>query len=90
MLAKDCLPKGGELAVSNDGEHTFIHATGMDARAKEGVQACLSLQMPQEDLTPALMHAYVTGLLAGHYGYTIETDQPEDGLVRFTISLPDF
>lgn len=89
LLAKECLPKGGELLVRADGhDKTVISAKGPDAKLKDGFADSLSLSIEQGDLQPGMTHAYITGILAAHYSYSVQADMPAEGTVTFTINLP--
>lgn len=88
LLGMDCLPKGGSLAVhANDEGQTVVFAEGPDAKLKEGFGECLSQSLSQDQLKPQMTHAYVTGLLSAHYGFSIAAESG-DNQAAFTITLP--
>lgn len=89
LLTMECLPKGGALTVEADqnGE-TVITGRGEDAALKKGFAESLSLTIDSATLEPGMTHAYMTGLLAKHYGYTIKPGKPEAGTITFSMSLP--
>lgn len=85
ILALDCLPKGGVVAVAVDGNQTIITATGENAGFREEIVEALLLTLGNDVLEPKHAHAVLTGLLASQYGYGVATDSAEgSAVITFT------
>lgn len=84
LLAIEALPKGGKiiaLAAPNGG--TLIKAEGTDAGLRGHAPDALALKIERDALEPKDVHAYMTGLLAGAYGFKIAYDPAR---AEFTIT----
>ncbi|MCB9982386.1 MAG: hypothetical protein H6861_01755 [Rhodospirillales bacterium] len=90
LLGMDCLPKGGTLSVGAgaNANLTLVSAKGPDASIREGNAAALNLSMPRGQLEPKYVHAYITGVLAEHYGYKLSVTKTGDDSVEITMQLP--
>lgn len=90
LLGIECLPKGGALSVgaSKAPGQTQVTAKGENANIRERSASALSLDIPREALEPKYVHAYMTGLLAKTYGYTIAIAEDGEDKVIITLGLP--
>ena len=91
ILAMDCLPKGGELIVEagdNTGT-TLIRTEGENSAIRDYADMALDLTLPRQDLEPKYVHAYVTGLLARNYGYSIAMVDQNNGGALITLTHPN-
>jgi len=89
LLIVEALPKGGTISLEGD-EATGIvtlTGTGENASLRDYVEEALSGLLPYQDVEPRLVHAYITGLLAQHYGYTLEFTGNGDGQVTLQINI---
>ncbi len=85
-LAMECLPKGGTLtaAPGKNGSVT-VTAIGDNAGLKPQSAEALALATPMERMEPKYVHAYMTGLFAKRYGFTVKPSE-HPGTVTFEIS----
>ena len=75
LLVHDALPKGGVIKVSvEDDDMLLFTAEGENAALKENISEALELKTSVEELSPTLIHPYITGLLANKYKYEITVD----------------
>ena len=89
LLAMDSLPKGGVLKLEEKDEATLVvTGEGENAGFKDKTNAALTLSIPQEELEPKYIHAYVMGLLCEEYGFKISLDDSADNKISITITLP--
>lgn len=90
LLAVDCLPKGGTITLAAEDEsHLSVTATGENAGLKDGVLHALENRTAISDIEPKLVHPYVTGLLARHYGIEIAIDNDTPDIIILKLSLSD-
>ena len=86
MLAAECLPKGGIVAIDPSTENSFlIHAEGTDAVLREGVDKALEGVTSVDDLDPRLVHPYALSLIARSYNFVISNDKVEPNKVTFRV-----
>lgn len=91
LLIGECLPRGGTVSASADGDRVIrIAAHGEGAMLKEGFEDCLRGTADLNELSPALTHAYMCGLLAAHYDYGILDVQADGQSAHVTVKAPDF
>jgi len=89
MLAAETLPKGGSIYVKpGDGRQTLIVAEGEGAMIRDKVDEALKADIAVDDLDPRLVHPYAIGVIAGHYGFSIQLLQKEDGKITFALNSP--
>ena len=89
LLAIDCLPKGGTLSFSCEEPGTYkITATGEDCGPKHEMEEALKHEIAKEALEPKHIHAYVTTLLAEHYGYRLTLHEKNEGTTGFLLTIP--
>ncbi len=89
LLAFDCLPKGGEITVEPvDTTKILLKATGEDANFPDAANAALKLELAQSELSPKLVHPYLTNLLAQNYGLGVTCHENPEGYVVFVIAIP--
>ncbi len=89
LLCTECLPKGGIIRVKDSGNSKItLLAEGEDAALKPPMDKALAGSMTREQLEPRYVHAYMTGVLASHYGFKIEEGVKRGGFVEFIITYP--
>jgi histidine phosphotransferase ChpT len=88
LLAMEALPKGGTLIVLKDGDNVAVMSRGEDAGLRPGMEDALNGAVPVEKLEPKFMHAYMTGLMARHYGFTVSVKEKKDGYIVFSLVVP--
>ncbi len=87
LVASETLPKGGTIDLQcNNTDHVEIICKGDPPRIKDGLEDCLTLNMDKNNLSPQLVHAYICGLFADHYGYIINL-QNEGNVLRFNLKV---
>lgn len=89
LLCLECLPKGGEISLEPvDTTHLIIKASGENANFSNDSQDALLLNTAQEELSPKLVHSYLTGVLAKHYGFSVALAEQHEGSVTFEVTIP--
>ncbi|MCF8496275.1 MAG: hypothetical protein K9G62_06380 [Alphaproteobacteria bacterium] len=86
LLAMDCLPRGGVLSVKAGANGTLIRAEGTNAAPRAGMEEALSLSTPIEKVEPIVMHGYLSGLLAEHYGFDLAVAEKGDGFMSVALA----
>lgn len=90
LLAVDSLPKGGTITLAAEDEsHLSVTATGENAGLKDGVLHALENRTSPENIEPKLVHPYVTGLLARHYGIRIVINDDNADIIVLKLSVSD-
>ncbi|NCT40985.1 MAG: hypothetical protein GW778_04915 [Alphaproteobacteria bacterium] len=88
LLAMDCLPKGGVLSVTNEGDKDFtVIATGTNADFRGGTQEALTHAISSDALEAKNVHPYVMGLLAEQYGFDIKLKPIDETSVSIVVTL---
>jgi len=88
LLAMDCLPKGGVLSVTHEGDKDFtVIAKGTNANFRGGTKEALTRSISSEALEPKNVHPYVMGLLLEQYGFSASLDEIDDQSVAIAITL---
>ncbi len=86
MLAAECLPKGGIVAIDPSSDQSLlIHAEGTDAVLRDGVEDALAGTTSVDDLDPRLVHPYALSLIAQSYGFNIAKDNAEPNKITFRV-----
>ncbi len=81
FLAIDSLPKGGTLNVTHATDKDFtVTASGENADFRDGNRQALALKIPETDLEPKNVHAYILGLLTQTYGFSITLDNAQNSV----------
>lgn len=76
LLAMDCLPKGGTLSVTAEGDSDFtVIALGENAGFRDGTQDAMTHKITADVLEPKNVHPYIMGLLAEQYGFNVTLDE---------------
>lgn len=89
LLCAECLPKGGAVTVTKAGENkTAITAQGNDAMLKSPMDKALLCDMRIEAIEPRYVHAFMTGLMAKEYGFTISARNTDNQGVEFILESP--
>jgi len=88
LLAMDCLPKGGVLSVTHEGDKDFtIFAKGQNANFRGGTHEALKRSISSDVLEPKNVHPYVMGLLLEQYGFSATLNDVDDQSVSIAIQL---
>ena len=88
LLAIEALPKGGEISVQKeDDQTTVVTAQGDNAQFREGYISALKQETSENNIEPQHTHAYITGLLASHYGFTIDVDESKSNFIYLRLRL---
>ncbi|MFK7840465.1 MAG: histidine phosphotransferase family protein [Bdellovibrionales bacterium] len=88
LLAMDCLPKGGVLSVTHDGDKDFtIFAKGENSDFRDGTQPALTHKISSDDLEPKNVHPYVMGLLAEQYGFSVALKPIDAECVSIAVTV---
>ncbi len=89
LLVVEALPKGGVLSVTagDQAGDILVKGTGENAGFRDGFKEAIDQSADVEDLSPKLVHGYVTGLLAKHYDYGLRIEEAEDS-VHLIVSAP--
>ena len=89
LLCCECMPKGGKITVKEAGANlTSISASGDDTELKSPMEHALLGQVATSQLEPRYVHAYMSGILAKHYGFELKPGQKSDGQVEFILQSP--
>lgn len=92
MLAGECLPRGGSIAVAvvPDGARVAaeVTASGQGARLSPEMTAALPLDAAIAELTPKTVQAYFTARLAEVLGGVLESPKTAADSVTLRASLP--
>ncbi len=81
LIARECIPRGGELTVDMNGAEIVLTARGPRAMLPEKVAAVLTGEMPAEKIDAHLVQTYYTLLLLRETGYGLDVEQGEDEIV---------
>ena len=82
ILVSESLPKGGEISVKPEGEHTIvITGAGENARFRDGFVDIMETKTIDDELDPKLVHPYITSLFAEQYGFEISLDDSVDDFI---------
>ena len=81
----DCLPKGGTITVIENNGEIIVRAEGENAAPREKTLPALALEEDPEIRQPKFIHAYLCGLLAKHYGFTLTLHESGEGFISFVI-----
>jgi histidine phosphotransferase ChpT len=91
LLAKDALPRGGEIAVRlaavDGGVGAALVASGQGARLRDADRAALDPDYPEDELSPHTIQPYFTACLAAFLGGGVEMEE-RDGEVHLAVLLP--
>lgn len=87
MMAAECLPKGGQVSVTagDQDNETLICARGDMVLLRDYYEEALSALLPVSDIDPRLVHPYVLGQLASHYGLRVAPTTQDDTMVCFSL-----
>jgi histidine phosphotransferase ChpT len=86
LLGMECLPKGGTLSVvPGNGAEAAVIAKGENASLRGQTGDALALKLDVNGLDPKYVHAYMTGLLAARYGFSVTANDSGQGFVSITI-----
>ncbi len=88
LLAMESLPKGGTISVApgKDGS-VLVSATGTGAILRGRSAEALSLAIDPANMEPKYVHAFVTGLLAEHYGFRVTpAAETQEGAATLVIA----
>lgn len=82
----DALPRGGVISVTGDGNSTMISAKGENVGFKDGFMDALEAQCDIDSLSPKLVHAYATGLILKHYGFSLTLETSENDFISLRLN----
>lgn len=89
LLIVEALPKGGILSVlrgSESGE-IIIKGKGDNAGFREGFIDAIQQKTDAQDLSPKLVHGYMTGLLAKAYDCVLHIDDGVSGIICLRLRM---
>jgi len=90
LLSFDTLPKGGQIRLEPVNKtQVLIHADGENANFSELADAALRLDLDISDLSPKLVHPYLTSVLAQNYQLSVSLHQLSHNSVTFAIHIPE-
>lgn len=88
LLAGECLPRGGVLAVAIGPDMTAsLTASGEGARIEAKARDALAGIATVADLDPRSAHAYFTAMVARRMGVAIDLSEATDSVI-FSMALP--
>ncbi len=86
MLAIECNPGDGEIITEFSTNSAKIIVNGKKPALYDGMDKCLKLDFPIEDLDPRLVHAYVAAVFADYFGLNIAWENISESQLNFTLS----
>lgn len=86
LLGKECLPRGGIVAVSVEDESFMVTCTGTDAGLKPDMEQALAGHIDIETMEPKLIHPYLTHMNLKNYGQTLTFEKGADEIVFKLVS----
>lgn len=72
LFARECLIRGGVVAVTKEGMKMTIKATGETVTVREGMAEALRGELSVDQLTPKTVHPYVTHAFSEHFGFPLQ------------------
>lgn len=88
MLAQECLPKGGQVSIETDGKgEVLIHAKSEETLLRPQVEDAMAQTISPEELDPRLVHPYVVGILARHYGFDLKIKQNNKDCITYSLKV---
>lgn len=86
LLICETLPRGGTVSAKAEGEDSvLITASGENANVKDILVNTLEQKTSPIDLSPKLIHPYITGLLAKKYGYEISIEAGPNDFISLRL-----
>ena len=86
ILGTECLPRGGDITVTSDGNDGItITANGDNASLFGRAGDALALKLDYSEVDPRMVHPYMCGLLAKHHGYDLKVKSQETGLISLSL-----
>jgi len=86
IMVSESLPKGGDISVSVDGENTIvITGKGDNAGFKEGYIDSLENKISIADLTPKLIHPYISGIFSKKYNFEISYNDDLSNIISLRL-----
>ncbi|MCR9222372.1 MAG: histidine phosphotransferase family protein [Alphaproteobacteria bacterium] len=85
-LAAEALPRGGRVALSLGEGRIELRAEGDEAALRADLTAALRLETPVDALTPRIVHARLTGVLAREGGWTLAVEPAGEGGLRLAAT----
>lgn len=87
MLAGECNPGDGSITTEFSNDSAKVIIIGKKPALHDGMDRCLQLNFPVEDLDPRLVHAYVTAIFAKHFGFEINWQNISENQMEFTLNI---
>lgn len=85
-LGIEGLPRGGVISVEKaDDNAMLICARGENAHFNPEIISSLRHDITIDNICPKLIHSYVTGLIAQHYGFEIHTDETQENIISLRL-----
>ena len=81
LIARECIPRGGELDVEVAGDVLSLTAKGPRAALPEKIAAVLTGEMPAEKIDAHLVQPYYTLLLLQETRHGLDVEEGEDEVV---------
>jgi len=86
IMVSESLPKGGDISISVDGENTIvITGKGDNAGFKEGYIDSLENKISIADLTPKLIHPYISGIFSKKYNFEISYNDDLSNIISLRL-----
>lgn len=90
VMAEECTHGEGKIHVSAMEENAGVRllVSGKNPGFREGAESALKGETSPDDLDPRSVHAYLTGKLAGYFGFKLSWKaQPDFGRLEFSLAL---
>jgi histidine phosphotransferase ChpT len=92
MLGVDCLPRGGNLSLSQavlpEGLGVALVAEGLNAQVRDEIRRAISADATCDTLTARTVQAFFLARLAEDLGLDFEVINPEQDCVQIAVMIP--
>ena len=87
VLAEESLSQGGRIVVARapGAKILTVRAEGRNVGLREHQDEALMGTLPADQLSPRTVHAYVTGLYARRFGFTVDHAMVEDEVLQLQL-----
>lgn len=86
LLAIECLPRGGKILVSGDGNGVIVRVEGTNAALTPNSEKALTTSSHFEAINPKDVHACMSGLMARQYQFALTKGDAGDGFTSLRIT----